>query len=271
MKTRILVAVVGIPLLLAVLLLLPVYATAILLAAMCTVAVYELLYRTSVIKQKAVVLVSCLMAIAVTAWSYAGCPQNFLLPGVICFVFILFSLMLRYHAQLRFETVCTAVFAGVLLPYLLCALVRIQLLEYNRFYILVPFVAAFSSDSGAYFVGCAIGKHKLAPVISPKKTVEGAIGGVLSGIVGMIAYCLVLQYGFGHSVNYLYGVIYGAVGAAVCVIGDLSFSVLKRQTGIKDYGTLLPGHGGILDRFDSMVLVAPVMEYLITGLPLIGG
>ena len=271
MKTRILVAVAGIPLLLVVLLALPSYATAILLAAMCVVAVYELLYRTSVVSQKSIVFASCLMAVAVTAWSFAEYPKQWLFPGIVGFVLVLFLLMLRNHLSLRFEAVCTAIFAGIVLPYLLGALVRIQLMEYNRFYILIPFVAAFSSDSGAYFVGCAIGKHKLAPVISPKKTVEGAIGGVLCGIVGMIVYCLVLQYGFGFSVNYFYGALYGMAGSAVCIVGDLSFSVLKRQTGIKDYGNLIPGHGGVLDRFDSMVLVAPVMEYFITWLPLIGG
>ena len=271
MKTRILVAVVGIPLLLVILLVLPVYATAILLAAMCAVAAYELLYRTSVVRDKAVVTVSCLMSVTVAAWSYFGCPDHWLLPGIAAYSLVLFLLLLRNHAELRFEAVCTAFFAGLILPYLLCALVRIQTMDHNRAYILIPFVAAFSSDSGAYFVGCAIGKHKLAPVISPKKTVEGAIGGVLCGIAGMIVYCLVLKYGMDLSANCLRGALYGAVGAVVCIVGDLTFSVLKRQTGIKDYGNLLPGHGGVLDRFDSMVSVAPVMELLITGLPLIGG
>lgn len=271
MMTRILVAVVGIPLLLVVLLILPACATAILLAAMCVVAVYELLYRTSVVTEKLVVIVSCFMAVAVVAWCYFGCPEQWLLPGIIAFTLILFLLMLRNHENLRFETVCTAIFSGLILPYLLCALVRIQLMDHSRIYILIPFVAAFSSDSGAYFVGCAVGKHKLAPVISPKKTVEGAVGGVLCGIVGMVAYCAVLQHGMNLPVNYLYGTLYGVVGSAVCIVGDLAFSVMKRQTGIKDYGNLLPGHGGVLDRFDSMVLVAPIMEYLITVLPLIGG
>lgn len=270
MKTRILVAAVGIPLLLVVLLVLPPYATGILVAAMCAVAVYELLYRTGTVRQVPVVAVCCLMSVAVAAWSYFGSPQQLILPAVACFILLSFILMLRYHRDLRFDAVCAALFAGCVLPYLLCALVRIQLLEYNRYYILVPFVAAFSSDSGAYFVGCAVGKHKLAPNISPKKTVEGAIGGVLSGLVAMVVYCLVLQHGFGFTVRYLYAVIYGAVGALVCIVGDLSFSVLKRQTGIKDYGNLLPGHGGVLDRFDSMVLVAPAMECLLTWLPLIG-
>lgn len=269
MKTRILVAVVGIPFLLAVLLLCPVYVTAIMLAAMCAIGSYELLYGTGLIKNKFVVTICACSSICVTTWSYFDLDSRFLLPGILVLVLILFSVMLRHHEQLRFESVCAGLFAGFFLPLLLCSLVRIQVMPLGKFYVLVPFVAAFSSDSGAYFVGCAMGRHKLAPVISPKKTVEGAVGGVLSGIAAMALYCLVLDKCFSFEVNYLFGLIYGAVGSIVCIIGDLSFSVLKRQTGIKDYGNLLPGHGGILDRFDSMTLVAPVMECLLAVIPLI--
>ncbi len=133
---------------------------------------------------------------------------------------------------------------------------------------MVPFVLAFLPDSGAYFVGRFFGKHKLAPVISPNKTVEGMIGGVLAGIAGMVIFGLVMQFGFGFRVNYLYAVLYGAVGALGAVIGDLSFSAIKRQTGIKDYGNLIPGHGGVLDRFDSMTVVAPLTEALLLLLPM---
>lgn len=269
MKTRILVAAAGIPLLLVVLLVLPDWATAVLLAAMCIVAAYELLYGTALVKNKLLVIICGLMSAAVAAWSYFGLDSVFLLPGSVCFVLVLFGFMLRHHTELPFTSVCTAMFAGMVLPLLLCALTRIRVMEYGKYYVLVPFVAAFSSDSGAYFVGCAVGKRKLAPNISPKKTVEGAVGGVLCGLAAMAIYALVLHYCFDFKVNYHYAAIYGVIGSAVSILGDLSFSVLKRQTGIKDYGKLLPGHGGVLDRFDSTVLVAPVMECLLTTIPLI--
>lgn len=269
MKTRILVAVVGIPLLLAVLLVCPDYATAVLLAAMCAVGAYELLYSTGMVRMKLPVAICALMSVCVTAWSYFGMDVRWLLPGTIVFVLVMFSVMLRHHDLLRFEAVCGGIFAGIVLPLLLCALVRIRIMPLGKYYVLVPFVAAFSSDSGAYFVGCAMGKHKLAPVISPKKTVEGAIGGVLCGIAAMVLYCFVLDQCFRFDVNYWYGLLYGVVGSVVCILGDLSFSVLKRQTGIKDYGHLLPGHGGVLDRFDSMTLVAPALECLLVWIPLI--
>ena len=97
---------------------------------------------------------------------------------------------------------------------------------------------------------------------------EGLFGGILGSIVGMIVYGFVLQYFFGFTVNYLYAVIYGVLGSGFAVFGDLMFSVIKRQTGIKDYGKLLPGHGGILDRFDSVTVVAPLAEVLLLILPL---
>ena len=128
---------------------------------------------------------------------------------------------------------------------------------------------AFLSDTGAYFAGLKFGKHKLAPVISPKKTVEGVVGGVLGAVLGMVIYCAVLNLGFQFRVNYLYAVVYGILGSAAGVFGDLCFSVIKRQTGIKDYGNLFPGHGGILDRFDSMMVVAPLVEVLMLIIPVV--
>ena len=138
----------------------------------------------------------------------------------------------------------------------------------GRYFILIPFILAFLSDSGAYFAGCYLGKHKLAPAISPKKTIEGAIGGVLAAVAFMLLYTLILQLAFDFKVNYGFALIYGVVGSVASVFGDLCFSVIKRQTGIKDYGNLIPGHGGVLDRFDSMIIVAPVTEAMLILIPL---
>jgi len=104
-------------------------------------------------------------------------------------------------------------------------------------------------------------------VISPNKTVEGVAGGVIGAIVGMLIYCLVLDLFFRFRVNYLFALTYGILGSLSAVFGDLAFSAIKRQTGIKDYGNLLPGHGGVLDRFDSMVIVAPLTEALLILIP----
>ena len=115
-----------------------------------------------------------------------------------------------------------------------------------------------------------LGKHKLAPVVSPNKTIEGVIGGLVASMVIMILYTLVLQIA-DFRVSYGLAILYGLLGGVVGVFGDLCFSVIKRQTGIKDYGNLIPGHGGALDRFDSMVTVAPLMEVLLLWIPFVEG
>jgi len=112
------------------------------------------------------------------------------------------------------------------------------------------------------FLGLVIGVLELIPYVGP------VIGGVLAAVLGVMIYGLVLHLVFDCRVNFLYGMIYGIAGSLASVLGDLTFSVIKRQTGIKDYGNLIPGHGGILDRFDSMTVVGPVTEALLMILPI---
>ena len=269
MKTRILFTVVGIPLLLAVLLVLPPFATAILIAAMSVIAVYELLWRTGLGKHVGLIIVSSAMAVVISLWCAGHMGGLEVLIGLWTYMMILVCLMIASHAKLRIEAVAVAVIGGVLIPLALSSWTRILMMDNGRYYILIPLVLCFGTDSAAYFVGCAIGKHKMAPIISPKKSWEGAVGGVLGGILLMFLYTLVLDRCFHMEVRYAACILYGIMGAFTCVIGDLAFSVIKRQTGIKDYGNLLPGHGGILDRFDSMTFVAPLSEALLLLLPLI--
>lgn len=268
MKTRILVAAIGLPLLLIVLLAMPPIATAILLAAMCLIAVHELLVGTDICKDVPVVVVAALMALFVCLWSSGSRNLVHAVGGIWLFFMALFGLMIATHGKLPLQTICVAAFGGLIIPLMLSALTRILTHDFGRFYILVPLIFAFATDSAAYFAGRFLGKHKMAPIISPHKTWEGVAGGVLGCVVIMLIYCMVLDFSFDFRVNYGYAVLYAVLGSVTCVLGDLSFSVIKRQTGIKDFGTLLPGHGGILDRFDSMVFVAPLAEVLIMLLPL---
>ena len=254
--------------LVVVLLFLPVVCCMTLVALMVMVAADELLKTTGLVDNSRLITYAKWMAVCVVCASYfANSYVSVLVPLLAATVFC-FSEMLRTHGQLPFQQVAMTMVAGLLVPFLLSALVRIRLMDAGVYLIAAPFVMAFMPDTGAYLVGCAFGKHKLCPKISPKKTVEGLIGGILGGIIGMIVYGLVLQHFFGFAVNYLYAVLYGTLGAGAATFGDLMFSVIKRQTGIKDYGKLLPGHGGILDRFDSVTLVAPVAEFLLLILPL---
>ena len=267
MKTRILVAAVGLPLLLVVLLVPTPIPTAVTVALMCIIGAYELMFNTGLAKHIRLLVYACVMAIGICVWSVTGTSHTLGRLFAILFLIALFAEMLAAHTNLKLRTVCVALLAGAVIPYLLSALIRIRCFENGAFYVLVPLILSMVPDSGAYFVGKAMGKHKLAPVISPKKTVEGAIGGLIAGALAMVLYGLILQLFFKFSVNYFFAVCFGLIGSAVSVFGDLSFSVIKRQTKIKDFGNLLPGHGGILDRFDSTSFVAPVTEVLLLLIP----
>ena len=183
-------------------------------------------------------------------------------------IFVEFMLSFRGEEHIRFETVLYVIFAGGIMPMLLVFLVRIGVRDNASAYMFLPFVAAFSSDSGGYFAGYLWGKRKVFPHLSPKKTLAGCIGGVAAAIVFMILYGLVLTL-LGMTVNYLFLALYGVLGSFACQIGDLAFSAIKRQYGTKDYGNIIPGHGGMLDRFDSMHFTAPMIGILVVLLPAI--
>ena len=269
MKMRVLAAVALIPVLLAVILVAPPVLTAILCGVLCAISTVELLTGTGLVKQVRLVVYSALASFFVSIWCYMEMDQVWGLIGILLYFSVMFAEVLLSHGKLRIERIAVSVFAGLVIPYMLSALVRIMIMDEGRKLILIPFILAFLADSGAYFVGCAWGKHKLAPTISPKKSVEGVVGGVAAAILGMLIYCLILSLGFGNQVNYAYAITYGVIGSLASVFGDLCFSAIKRQTGIKDYGKLIPGHGGALDRFDSMIIVAPLVELLLFLLPVL--
>ena len=124
---------------------------------------------------------------------------------------------------------------------------------------LLVFLGAWICDTFAYFTGVLIGKHKLIPEISPKKTIEGSIGGIVFTVIGFVVYGLIMNNFFEAELSYVYLVIIGLVLSVVSQIGDLIASAVKRQYSIKDFGNIFPGHGGVIDRFDSVMLSAPVL------------
>jgi len=267
MKTRLITAAVLIPLLFVVLYLCPNWVTAWVVAIMVAIAAYELLYGTGLVRHVRMVAYSAAAAFAVPLWCHYGIGHGWTVLAVLGFAAALFGEVMLSHTKVQFEKVAYCVFAGLIIPNALSAVVRILDGPFGEYLIMIPFILAFIPDSGAYFAGRLFGKHKLAPVISPKKTVEGAVGGLITGMICMVIYSLVLQQAFQFDVNYLFALIYGLVGSLGAIFGDLCFSVIKRQTGIKDYGNLFPGHGGVLDRFDSVLIVAPLTEALLELLP----
>ena len=249
----------------------PKWIFALVWGAMISVAAYELLLRTSLVQEGRLVAYAMVAAFGTAVWSYFGAVYAWGVLGIILYCMVLFLEMMLSHVKINFQKISMTFVAGCLIPYLLCSLIRIHTMTIGRYVILIPFIVACINDTGAYFAGMLFGRHKLAPVISPKKTIEGAVGGVLSAMIVMLLYTLILGFGFDFYVNYAYAMIYGLAGALVGIFGDLCFSVIKRQTGIKDYGNLIPGHGGVLDRVDSMVLVGPLMEALLIIIPVAVG
>ena len=270
MKTRIIAAAVLVPFLFLIVLVAPESAAAAILGILLAIASYELLYRTELVKHPRLVIYSSIMAFALSMWSYWGAVRAYFVLMLMVYAMVLFAEMMLDHIKIRFETISMCFVSGVIIPYLLTALIRILIMDsIGRYVILIPFIVAFMSDAGAYFVGLRFGKHKLAPVVSPNKTIEGVLGGLAGATIGMLIYTIILDWPLKLDVNYAVALLYGVAGSAVGTFGDLCFSIIKRQTGIKDYGNLIPGHGGVLDRFDSLTMVAPLMEALLLILPLI--
>lgn len=269
MKKRLISAGFLLPVLVILLLVAPKLLTAFVWAALMAVASYELLYRTGLVQEVRLVAYASAMAFAVSLWSFLGSVHAYGVLLFMAYLIVLYTEMMLSHVKLHFETICLCMVSGALMPFMMGGLMRIYATNIGRYLIPIPFVVAFMSDAGAYFAGRYFGQRKLAPVISGNKTVEGAVGGVLSAVAGMLIYAAIMQYGFQFRVNYLYAIVYGAFGSVAGVFGDLCFSVVKRQTGIKDYGNLIPGHGGIWDRFDSMLMVAPLMEAFLIILPMV--
>jgi len=267
MKTRILSAAILVPILFLVVLVLPEIVAALVMGLLLAIGAYELLYRTGLVQHPRLVLYSAVMAFAVAIWSHYEAIHAYFILLMVAFWMVLLAELMMDHVKVRVEMLALCFMAGLVIPYMLSSLVRILNMTTGRYVILIPFVAAFLDDAGAYFVGIKFGKHKLAPVLSPNKTIEGALGGVATAMVGMLIYTLILDL-LGLKVSYLLALLYGLCGSLAGIFGDLCFSVIKRQTGIKDYGNLIPGHGGVLDRFDSLVTVAPLMEALLLLLPL---
>lgn len=175
------------------------------------------------------------------------------------FAVILMSLLYLFKIEERRLEDCLATVIGIFYVVYFSYHVTLteQLGEYGILVWLI-FLTAFGTDIMAYFTGYAIGKHKLCPKISPKKTIEGSIGGILGSIIlcGVFGYLVIPRL-------LIHCIIIGILGGIISQFGDLTASIFKRKMGIKDYGNLIPGHGGILDRFDSVLFTAPMVYYYI--------
>lgn len=260
MKARLLTAAIGLPLILLVLILSEFFNWIITctLAILCVFMVFELL-SAKMLHSNIKIVLPCI-AFSFIAPLLANTKYN-LIPFYV-YVLILFFVMIFDNNKISFNDIAFIVTGTLIIVF---GIMCISMLNnfYNGY---ISFVFALCvgvpwvSDGGAYFAGVFLGKHKLCPKISPNKTVEGFIGGLIVGaasapLVGFI-FSLIYQ---NFAVDYLYLVILGLLASLISVLGDLSFSLIKRSCGIKDYGSIFPGHGGMLDRFDSVIYVAPLV------------
>lgn len=189
-------------------------------------------------------------------------------PGVvylIALVLVLLLAMLKGYAYTTFEDVAVSVFAGALVPFGFSVFIRLrdmfQIEQFGIYLIFYGLICALATDSGAQLAGMAFGKHKMSPNISPKKTVEGAIGGLIFSLI-LNAVAMIL---YNQQADFKMDEFAVTVLLAACLpvsflgmMGDLSASVLKRNFGVKDFGKIFPGHGGVMDRFDSSMFTLPV-------------
>ena len=184
--------------------------------------------------------------------------EKFGMAAVLASLILLMSVYVftypRYHAN----QVMAAFFGIVYVAVMLSCVYLTRSLPGGIYHVWLIFLCSWGCDTCAYCVGVLIGKHKMAPVLSPKKSVEGAIGGVVGAVLLGVAYAAATGGELAA-----YGIICG-VGALISMVGDLAASAIKRNQEIKDYGKLIPGHGGILDRFDSVIFTAPIIYFLST-------
>ena len=269
MLGRIMVAVVGIPLLIVILFFSPVIVLTVAFSALCAIAAYELLGATHAVHNRRLVLYAVIFAILVPLWYYFGCRIVGAVGGVFVLMLLLFGEAIASRQTMQVEEMAMTVFAALVVPSMLSVFVLMADLEHARLYMFLPFVSAFTSDAFALFAGMRFGKHKLAPHLSPKKTIEGSVGGFLGAALCCVLYGLVIGKVLGHAPVYWVLALYGLLGSLVSQLGDLSFSYVKRQYGIKDYGHLFREHGGVLDRFDSVTFCAPLTYLLHMIVPFI--
>ena len=247
------------------------------LAAVSAVGTYELINAVGS-KNKVLFTVACAVSFASVCFTGFNIPLPNVTVLMSFYVLIMLFLAVMFNDTIRYTDSVMAIFASVALPYAFSCFIRLNSFSdvnplFSRweetFLVGFGFACSWITDSFAFLVGRKIGKHKMCPKISPKKSVEGAIGGTL--VTSLFNVFLLWIFGFiaakyGHddfisasSLKYLVIIPVSWVLSVVSMFGDLAASVLKRNVGIKDYSNLLPGHGGIMDRFDSIVFVVPVL------------
>ncbi len=265
MLKRIITAIVMVPALLAMVWL---CGSWIFVGAFCAAAVlgtYEMLKCTGVLKKYAIAVPSYILAVALPIMVKLGVAGYYVLPFAALYLLFLSGLAVK-DESLGFEKTAVSYMTVGYILFGFTSLIRLGCIEgVGRLWFLAIWIACIATDVFAYFTGMLLGRHKLCPNISPKKTVEGAVGGVIFCVLAFWGYGVLLEQKFSFEVEIIPLCIAAVFVSVVAQIGDLALSVVKRKYGIKDYGFIFPGHGGILDRFDSVIAVSILFSMVERG------
>ena len=279
MKTRVITAIVGLAVLAVVLAFFNTVLFDLVLAGICLLGMHEVCGAMGFGKKQWYLFAAAVPYTLLVMLSSSAAVRALLLPASFLVVLFYNICLIASHSTLDFGKLAGYVyFSGVIL-FCFYSLIHLKRMlpfatfQYDAIYfILLILCFAWGGDTFAYFAGRAFGKHKLAPVVSPNKTVEGAIGGIcgsmLIGVIATVIYGMLSGRYAAFTVevtvrHYLVVVGMGAIASVLGILGDLFASAVKRQVGIKDYGTIFPGHGGILDRFDSVMFIAPFVSIVV--------
>ncbi|SES73299.1 MULTISPECIES: phosphatidate cytidylyltransferase [unclassified Pseudobutyrivibrio] len=182
---------------------------------------------------------------------------------VLAFLILLLAVFVFSYPKFHSHQIMAAFFGLFYVGVMLSFLYQTRMLTNGQFIVWLIFLCSWGCDTSAYCVGVLFGKHKMSPILSPKKSIEGAVGGVVGAMLFTAIYCYVISAVFKmDDFAILPLVIISGVGALISMVGDLAASAIKRNFEIKDYGKLIPGHGGVLDRFDSVIITAPIIFFL---------
>lgn len=249
-------------------------------ALISAIGIYELLSATKYVQNHTLTVISIIYSAAMPfLFLIEGSMRNGVFIGVIfVFVVLLFMLLVFKNKKYRLEHISVAFLMANIIPLFLSSLIVLRRMPVTMIvdermgfvFMLLPIACVIITDTFALFTGMLMGKHKLAPSVSPKKTVEGAIGGAVFGVLVFIAAGLISEKVVGVDVNLPLFAVAGLITSVIGQFGDLFMSVIKRHCDLKDFGNLMPGHGGILDRFDSLIFAAPTFLLFVYGLDYIG-
>lgn len=265
LKTRLISAVILVVLVLAALFFVPEWGVAILVSGVTYGVMYELTKVFGLKEKKVLTIVNFIFATIFMVMAYIT-SLKYIPVFAVLYIIILMSVAVINNERVGFLDVTMSLFMTVYSVVLLMHITLIRNLENGIALLILALIGAYLTDTGAYFVGVFLGKHKLIEKVSPNKTIEGAVGGIVAAVISFLIYGAVMN-GAGYDVNFLNLLILSVLCAVVAQLGDLSASAMKRSFNIKDFGNLIPGHGGVLDRVDSLMFVAPVIYHFITFLP----